>query len=98
VKLILDVIKLIPVPIQITIAAIIIGIGVAYAHETRYMTVSDYTKSYVLDLKSAIREIMKELDDPNLTERERIWLEGQLEELIDELCYEKPDDRLCHDS
>ena len=94
-KILLDFIKLIPAPVQIAVASMVIG-GVAFAGlETRYMTVSDYTKSYVLDLKSAIREIMGQLDDPDLSDREREWLEMELESLIDELCYEMPDDRLC---
>ena len=94
-KVIIDFLKLIPVPIQIALASMIIG-GTAFAGlETRYMTVSDFTKSYVLDLKSAIREIIRELENPDLTERERTWLEQELETLLDELCYEKPDDPLC---
>jgi hypothetical protein len=82
---------------QIAIVCLIIG-GVAFAGlETRYMTVSDFTKSYVLDLKKIIREIEYDLRDLDLTERERRDLEMELEELIDELCYEKPEDRLCEE-
>jgi hypothetical protein len=96
-KLLLDLIKLIPGQVQIAIVCLIIG-GVAFAGlETRYMTVSDFTKSYVLDLKKIIREIEYDLRDLDLTERERRDLEMELEELIDELCYEKPEDRLCEE-
>jgi hypothetical protein len=93
----IDLVKLIPVPVQIAVVSMVLG-GVAFAGlETRYMTVSDFTKSYVLDLKKAIREIEYVLREEDLTERERRDLEMELEELIDELCYEKPDDRLCQE-
>ena len=93
-KVLLDLIKLIPLNMQIGIACLVIG-GLAFAGlETRYMTVADYTKSYVLDLKKAIREIEYTLRIEELTERERHRLEVELQELIDELCYEKPDDKI----
>jgi hypothetical protein len=96
-KFILDAVNLLPKPVQLTIAGILIG-GMAFAGiETRYMTVSDFTKSYVLDLKKVIREIEYDLQRLELTDRERHDLEMELEELIDELCYEKPDDRLCQE-
>lgn len=94
-KIILDVIKLIPVPVQIAIAGIVIGAATVYGAESRYMTVSDFTKSYVLDLKKMIREIRKDLKDETLTDREREHLQAEIEELMDELCYEKPDDLWC---
>jgi hypothetical protein len=44
-KIFLDLIKLIPAQLQIGLACLVIG-GLAFAGlETRYMTVSDYTKS-----------------------------------------------------
>lgn len=93
-KIFLDLIKLIPAQLQIGLACLVLG-GLAFAGlETRYMTVSDYTKSYVLDLKKAIREIQNNLRNMDLTERERLHLEMELQELIDELCYEKPDDKI----
>lgn len=96
-KIILDFIKLIPVPVQIAVASMVIG-GVAFAGlETRYMTVSDFTKSYVLDLKKLIRDLSQDLEDPNLSDRERRWIQEELESLLDELCYEKPNDRLCYE-
>ena len=92
---ILNFIKLVPAPVQIAVASMVIG-GAAFAGlETRYMTVSDFTKSYVLDLKKLIREIERDLEELTLTERERRIMEMELEELIDELCYEKPSDRIC---
>jgi hypothetical protein len=48
-----------------------------------------------LDLKVLIRDLSKDLADPELTEREREWIEEEIESLTDELCYEMPDDRLC---
>jgi uncharacterized protein YebE (UPF0316 family) len=94
-KGILDFIKLLPGPIQITVAAVIVGMSVTWALESRYMTVSDFTKSYVLDLKSLIRELNKDLADPELTDREREWIEEQIEVLMDDLCYENPNDLMC---
>jgi len=91
----LELLKLIPRPIQLTLAGILIG-GLAFAgHETRYMTVSDYTKSYVLDLKREIREVQKELANPGLPPKVRQMLAEDLEAMIDELCYEVPDDPYC---
>lgn len=93
-KIILDLIQLIPKQLQIAIACLLIG-GVAFAGlESRYMTVSDYTKSYILDLKKAIREVEYILRTEELTERERHNYEVELQEMIDELCYEKPDDKV----
>lgn len=92
---IIDWIKILPTSIQIAVASIIIGATAVYAHETRYMTVSDFTKSYILDLKQAIREIVRTLESEDLSERERAMLENDLEALLDELCYEAPEDRLC---
>jgi len=90
-----ELLKLIPIPVQVAVASMVLG-GVAFAGlETRYMTVSDFTKSYVLDLKKLIREIERDLEELTLTERERRIMEMELEELIDELCYEKPSDRIC---
>src|SRR5210317_1844656 len=93
----LELLKLIPVQAQVAIVCLLIG-GLSFAGlETRYMTVSDFTKSYVLDLKKVIREIEIILREEELTERERRDLELELEELIDELCYETPEDRKCDD-
>lgn len=93
--MLLDCLKLIPVPVQIAVASMVIG-GVAFAGlETRYMTVSDFTKSYILDLKKLIRDLEQDLEDENLTDRERDWIEEELESLIDELCFENPNDRTC---
>ena len=91
----IDLIKLVPIPVQIAVAGMLLG-GAAFAGlETRYVNASQFEKSYILNLKSAIREIMRELDESELSDRERTWLEEELEALIDELCYETPDDRLC---
>ena len=93
----LELLKLIPRPIQLTLAGILIG-GFAFAgHESRYMTVSDYTKSYVLDLKSEIRETRKDLANPDLAPEVREILKEALEALLDELCYEVPNDAYCKD-
>lgn len=93
-----DFIKLLPTPIQITVAAVILGMSVTWAMESRYMTVSDFTKSYVLDLKSLLRDLNKDLQDEELTDREREWIEEEIESLTDELCYEMPEDRLCKET
>ena len=94
-KFLVDFIQLIPKELQIGIACLVIG-GFAFAGmESRYMTVSDFTKSYVLDLKKLIRELKEDLKDPTLTARERHHLEMEIEELMDELCYEKPNDLWC---
>jgi len=91
----LELLKLIPRPVQLTLAGILIG-GLAFAgHESRYMTVSEFTKSYVLDLKSEIREMRKDLATPNLAPEVRAILEEALESMLDELCYEMPDDTYC---
>ena len=71
------------------------GVGGAWAHEARYMTVSQYTKSYVLDLKSEIRQLQKDLQRENISDEVKELLREQLDEMLDELCYESPDDPYC---
>ena len=85
-----------PKSVQMVLAALALGVGVAYAHESRYMTVSDFTKGYVLELKKAIREMEGILRTPTLSPTEREIYNEELEELIAELCYEIPNDnRYC---
>jgi len=91
----IDLLKMIPESLRMAIVFIILGGGAVLAAEARYMTVDQFTKSYVLDLKSEIRDIQRELREGELTERERELLEEQLAELIDALCYELPDDPYC---
>lgn len=91
----LKLLAVIPSSVRVVIVAVVLGIGIAYAHETRYMTVSDFTKSYVLDLKKTIRELNYELRRPDLTPRERIFLEEQIANYVAELCYEMPSDPQC---
>ncbi len=93
----LDALKLIPKPMQIAIAGIVIGIGAVYAHESRYMTVGQFTKSYLLDLKAEIRETKKDLSNPDLPARVREMLQANLEAMLDDLCYELPSDPYCLD-
>ncbi|GAF70805.1 unnamed protein product [marine sediment metagenome] len=90
----LELITLVPKSMQVVVASMVIGGAGFYGHESRYMTVGDFTKSYVLDLKRTIREIQNELDQTSDPEIQR-FLRQQLNELIDELCYEQPDDAYC---
>lgn len=94
-KALIDFLKLLPASVQVAIVCLILGGGFVLAAESRYMTVDQFTKSYVLDLKSLIREYHKDLQNPDLTDRERVWIEEQIQLLIDELCYELPDDPYC---
>ena len=91
----IELLGMLPSSVQIVIASLFVGGGAVAGLEARYMTVSDFTKSYVLDLKAEIRAIKNELKAEDLTDRERESLEEELEELIDELCYENPEDRYC---
>lgn len=84
----------IPKPVAMTVAALVIGGGGALGLETRYMTVTDFTKSYVLDLKREIRALKNDLDEAE-SDRERRVIQEQIETLLDELCEERPDDPLC---
>ncbi len=91
----LELLNLIPRAVQIAVAGILIG-GLAFAgHEMRYMTVGQFTKSYVLDLKSEIRAIQRELNDPDIDVRTKAILREQLDQMLDELCYEAPNDPYC---
>jgi hypothetical protein len=92
---ILDLLGLMPRPVQIAIAALLIGGIAVAAHEQRYMTVDQFTKSYVLDLKAEIRNTKKDLADPELDSRVREIFVEQLNAMLDELCYEMPEDAYC---
>jgi hypothetical protein len=92
---ILDLLKMIPVQVQVVIVSLLLGGALVYAAESRYVSMDRFTKAYVLDLKKAIREVEYILRDEVLTDRERRDLEMELEELIDELCFEAPEDRKC---
>lgn len=95
---ILDLLALLPKSVQILVAGLLIG-GIAFAaHEERYMTIGDYTKSYVLNLKAEIRAIRKDLKDSSLSSGEKERLQEQLQQLLDELCYESPKDTYCKQS
>ena len=92
----IDLLKLIPAQVQILVVGVVLG-GAAFAGaESRYLTVSQFEKSYILDLKAEIRDLRRELRDDTLTEREIEMLEDYLQELIAELCYEQPDDAECN--
>ena len=91
----IELIGLLPKYAQVLIVGLLVG-GVGFAaHEERYMTVGQFTKSYVLDLKRSIREIESDLRDQSLDDRTRKILQEQLELLLDDLCYELPNDPSC---
>ena len=90
-----DLLGFLPKTVQIAVASLVIGGGAIFGAESRYMTVADFTKSYILDLKREIRTLENELRDSTLTARERQRLNEQLQALLDELCYELPNDPYC---
>lgn len=90
-----DVLNVAPKSVRLLVAGSVLTGAVVMAAETRYMTVADYTKSYVLDLKAEIREIKKDLADTDLSPQVRTMLQEQLDSLLDELCYEVEDDPYC---
>ena len=90
----LQALEYVPAPIRMMLLGGLLFAGA----EIRYMTVADFTKSYVLDLKSEIREIRKDLTNPNLSSEHRDDLEEQLQQLLDDLCYETDNkDLYCKD-
>jgi len=89
-----DLLNMIPQPVRMTLAALLLGILAVAGADQRYMTVDTYMKGYILDLKEAIRELRRQLDRAE-TETERQSIQRDIDELIDELCYEKPDDSYC---
>ncbi len=90
----LDLLALIPKPIALSIASLVIGAAAFGGMESRYVTTSDFTKSYVLQLKREIREVRKEIKDEAHSGL-KARLEDDLAALIDELCMTAPDDREC---
>jgi hypothetical protein len=92
---IIDLLKQLPTAVQICAVSVLLGGAVVYAAESRYMTVGQYTKSYVLDLKAEIRAIRNELERDEADPGTEELLEEQLEALLDELCYEVPNDPYC---
>lgn len=88
------ILELIPQSYRLPIILVLSGVGLAYGHEIRYVTASDFTKSYVLNLRGEIRELRKELREAaTASEKERI--QEQIDAMIDELCYEVPTDSYC---
>lgn len=89
-----DILAFVPKSIALSIASIMIGAGAFAGMEIRYVSASQFQKSYVLQLKREIRELRSEIADTEDDEL-RARLEEYLDELIDELCIEMPDDREC---
>lgn len=87
-NLILKLIEAMPPSVRLLFIGLLLGGACFAGAESRYMTVADFTKSYILDLKGEIRQIRYELQNPELSQEHRHLLEEQLEELIDELCLE----------
>lgn len=85
----------IPKPIAQAVALILLGVFAFAGTETRYMTVSDFTKSYILDLKSELRSLRKDIADDEIAADIKEHLREQFEALLDELCYETPTDSYC---
>ena len=79
---------LMPKSAQIAIIGLLLGGAAFAAHEIRYMTVADFTKSFILDLKSEVRALRRELSDDDLDPAARAILREQMEQLLDELCLE----------
>lgn len=94
---IFDALTLLPKSVALSIASIVIGAGAFAGLEVRYVTASDFQKSYVLQLKREIRELRREIADAEDAGEPTDRLEDYLAELIDELCLEMPDDRECTD-
>jgi hypothetical protein len=94
-KWLTDILNMLPPSVRWGALAGVLILGIAYGHETRYMTVGQYTKSYVLDLKAEIRAIRNELERDDVDPVTEELLEEQLEALLDELCYEVPNDPYC---
>jgi len=93
----MDLLAVIPKSVQVVIASGALG-GIGYAaHEVRYMTVSDYMRGYLLELKSEIRQLKKDVERESIDPEVRDVLEDQLFALLDELCLELPDDPYCKD-
>jgi len=96
-KALLDILNMLPNSVKYGAIIGLLVVGVAYGHEARYMTVGQYTKSYVLDLRAEIRSIRIDLDNPELSVEVKRMLREQLEVMLDELCYEVPEDPYCKD-
>jgi hypothetical protein len=91
----LKLLQALPKMVQIVIISVILGVGFAYAHEARYMTISDFNKGYILDLKKNIRDIQATLRTATLSPVERRIYAEELAQMIAELCYEVPNDNYC---
>lgn len=98
IDLLTKLIDAVPVIWQRVIVITALLVGVAWAAEERYVPKEAWEKQYILELKDTIREIRKDLKDADLSEREREFLEEEIADLVDDLCYETDDeDRLCED-
>ena len=57
---VLDVLSLLPKSVAISLASIILGAGAFAGMEMRYVSSDRFQKSYVLQLKAAIREVRRD--------------------------------------
>ncbi len=89
-----NLLEVVPKPVAAAIAMLVLGGVTVGGMETRYMTVAEFTESFILDLKREIRETRKDLEtmEPGPG---RDLLEEQLEQLLDQLCMKAPDDPYC---
>ena len=94
----LELLSLVPKSVQVVVASAALGGGAVLGMEWRYVTSSDFRKSYILDLRGEIREIGRDLQNPDISEDAKELLREQLERLIDDLCFETENtDPYCKD-
>lgn len=84
-----------PKSVRLMAIGAIAALAAGAAAESRYMKISDFTKSYILDLRSDIRAIKKDIEATQ-DDAARKVLEEQLERMLDDLCLEtRGDDPYC---
>lgn len=90
----IELLKIIPTPITIAIACLLLGAAGIVAADSRYVQIGAFQKSYELSLAKEIRELRRELSNEQ-NERARELLQREIEALLDDLCHEKPDHIYC---
>lgn len=78
----------VPVAARVPVLLFVMFSTLAVGAELRYLPAADYKKGYILQLRGEIRELTRDIANPDISPDAKKLMREQLEELLDELCLE----------